>query len=271
MSVSEPPSPPTEHRWLLFPPFYTGGGRNKTAFAGACCCPFLPRRVVAGGVVPDGFAPWVEVRMSEVEEVDLVDFDAGVAGSAAGSKKLVEEKRARIRELAEWDQLDRQQRRALGLPLTDTEWAKVKGLNPRRVGKYRTEPFYSKCVTDLRDITAKRIAPGGSAVLADVMLSGTPGSDDLSDYTAIKSQLAALARQGDARALELWLKNWGKPFLDEETANRVTDLASLSDEALVVQLVDAVNPTLLADVLCARGFSVVLPGATVAGADSAVG
>jgi hypothetical protein len=195
-----------------------------------------------------------------VEETELVDVDAGLAGSPAATKKLAEEKRARIRELAEWDQLDRQQRRSLGLPLTDTEWAKVKGLNARRVGKYRVDPFYAECVDRLRDITAKRIAPGGSASLADIALSGGPGSDDVSDYAAIKSQLASLARQGDPRALEIWLKNWGKPFLDEETANRVADLASLSDEALVIQLVETVNPRLLAGVLERCGWVVNLPG-----------
>jgi hypothetical protein len=172
----------------------------------------------------------------------------------------VEVKQDRVRELAEWDQLDRQQRKALGLPLTDTEWAKVKGLNARRVGKYRTDPFYAKCVEDLRNITAKRIAPGGSASLADVALSGVPGTDDLADYTAIKSQLAALARQGDARALETWLKNWGKPFLDEEVANRVADLASMTDETLVTQLVSLVNPVLLGNVLEAAGWTVTVPG-----------
>jgi hypothetical protein len=191
-----------------------------------------------------------------------------LAVSAAASRRLVEDKQARIRELAEWDQLDRQQRKALGLPLTDTEWAKVKGLNARRVGKYRTDPFYTKCVEDLRNITAKRIAPGGSASLADVALSGIPGGDDLADYTAIKAQLAALARQGDARALEVWLKNWGKPFLDEEVSNRVADLASLTDEQLVVQVVELVNPRLLAGVLEGRGWTVSAPGVSTVSADS---
>jgi hypothetical protein len=202
-----------------------------------------------------------------VEETELVDLDAGVTPSPAAAKKLVDEKRLRIRELAEWDQLDRQQRRALGLPLTDTDWAKVKGLNPRRVGKYRTDEFYDKCVADLRDITAMRIAPGGSASLANIALSGGPGTDDVSDYAAIKSQLATLARQGDPRALEIWLKNWGKPFLDEETANRVADLASLTDEALVDQLVATVNPVLLANVLTRCGWVVNLPGAATVVAD----
>jgi hypothetical protein len=199
----------------------------------------------------------LEVVVSEVVEVDLASLPAEQVGAVAASRQRVEDKRERILELAEWDQLDRQQRRSLGLPLTDVAWAKVKGLNPRRVGKYRSDPFYLECVERLREVTSMRIAPGGSAVLSDVMLSKSPGVDDLSDYTAIKSQLAALARQGDARALELWLKTWGKPFLDEETSNRVADLASMSDEALVSMVVDVVSVGLLVSVLEGRGWRVV--------------
>lgn len=211
--------------------------------------------------------------MSEfVEEVELsgVVSEGSGEGSTPASRKLVEDKKVRIRELAEWDQLDRQQRRALGLPLTDTEWAKVKGLNPRRVGKYRVDPFYERCVEELRSVTAKRISGGGSAVLANVALSNVPGSDDVADYAAIKSQLAGLARQGDSRALEIWLKHWGKPFLDEEVSSRVSDLASFSDEALVELVVGIVAPVLLADVLVSAGWKVSAPGVRVVDGDGDV-
>jgi hypothetical protein len=192
-----------------------------------------------------------------VEEVDLSDLDVPGVDARA---KLVEDKQNRIRDLAEWDQLDRSQRRALGVPVSDTEWAKVKGLNPRRVGKYRLEPFYEKCVADLRSITKKRLAPGGSVALADLPFSAaSAGVDDVADYSAIKAQVASLARQGEQRALDLWLKHWGKPFLDEEIAGRVTDLASFSDEQVVEQVVGVVSPVLLASVLRDRGWVVSAP------------
>jgi hypothetical protein len=192
-----------------------------------------------------------------VEDVDLSTVESPAAAARAQASA---DKQARIRELAEWDQLDRTQRRQLGLPVSDTEWAKVKGLNARRVAKYRAEPFYDKCVADLRNITKKRLAPGGAASLADLPFSaGSAGIDDVSDYAAIKTQVASMARQGEQRALDLWLKHWGKPFLDEEIAGRVTDLASLSDEEVVVQVVEVVSPVLLAEVLRGRGWVVDAP------------
>jgi hypothetical protein len=209
---------------------------------------------------------------SDIVETDLVSV-AEESGTVAATAKLVADKRDRIEELAEWDHLDRAQRRALGVPVSDAEWAKVKGLNVRRVAKYRNDPYYAVCVEKLRNITKKRIAPGGSASLADIAsLGGMPGVDDLADYTAIKGQVAALARQGEQKALDLWLKHWGRPFLDEETANRVADLASMADEELVRTLVSMVNSALLAEVLTGAGWSVVSPqptGAALVGADSA--
>jgi hypothetical protein len=190
------------------------------------------------------------------------------SGVEAGRAVLVEQKRARIRELAEWDQLDRQQKKTMGLPTTDLEWAKVKGLNARRVAKYRADEYYVSYVEQLRSVSKKRIAPAGSAALTEMMSSTSSGVDDVSDYAAIKTQVAALAKQGDQRALDLWLKHWGKPFLDEETANRVTDLASLSDSDLVSQLVALVNPALLSDVLAGAGWTVAAPCEDVARAHS---
>jgi hypothetical protein len=202
------------------------------------------------------------VARSGVDDT-VTDIDLAAAEEApttAATAKLVADKRARIEELAEWDHLDRSQRRALGVPVSDTEWAKVKGLNVRRVAKYRNDPYYAVCVDKLRNITKKRIAPGGSASLADIAsLNGAPGVDDLADYTAIKGQVAALARQGEQKALDLWLKHWGRPFLDEETANRVADLASMSDEELVRVLVEMVNPALLSSVLEVNGWGVQTP------------
>lgn len=186
-----------------------------------------------------------------VTETDLSGVDGRPSVAAANAARAAE-KRSRIDALAEWDQLDRVQRRALGLPGTDTEWARVNNLHVRRVAKYREDPYYKTAVSKLDDIARKRIASSGSAVLPSI--AGAPGVDDAADYTAIKAQVAGLARQGDQRALDMWLKHWGRPFLDEETANRVADLASMSDEDLVESLVEVVNPLLLADVLRDAGW-----------------
>lgn len=208
---------------------------------------------------------------SDILETNLAALEEH-PGASAATAKLVSDKRARIEELAEWDQLDRQQRRALGVPVSDTEWAKVKGLNVRRVAKYRNDPYYATCIERLRNITKKRIAPGGSASLAELAsLGNNPGVDDLSDYTAIKAQVAALARQGEQKALDLWLKHWGRPFLEEETANRVADLAGMSDEELVSSLVSMVSPLLLADVLAQAGWRAEAPRDTLVGAGGAHG
>lgn len=193
----------------------------------------------------------------DIVETDLSEVESSPVPTAAANAARAAEKRSRIDALAEWDQLDRVQRRALGLPATDSEWARVNNVHVRRVSKYRDDPYYKTAVAKLDDIAKKRIASAGSAVMPSI--AGTPGVDDSADYSAIKSQVASLARQGDQRALDMWLKHWGKPFLDEETANRVADLASMSDEELIVSLVDMVNPLLLSDVLTGRGWEIKMP------------
>lgn len=202
-------------------------------------------------------------------ELASAEVSAGASSkTVAATAGLVEQKKARIRDLAEWDQLDRQQKRQLGLATTDTEWARTRNLNPRRVSKYRADPYYTEYTAQLADLTRKRISPSGSASLADVVSSAASGVDDVSDYAAIKTQVASLAKQGDQRALDLWLKHWGKPFLDEETAGRVVDLASLSDVELVSQLVSLVNVRLLSDVLSDAGWKVEAPCDRPASVDS---
>lgn len=205
--------------------------------------------------------------VSGVDEVELAGVpasSASVTNAAAGRAALVEQKEARIRKLAEWDQLDRTQKRQLGLATTDVEWAKVEGLNHRRVAKYRSDPYYAEYVAKLTSVAKKRIAPAGSASLADFASSTASGVDDLSDYTAIKQQVAALAKQGDQKSLDLWLKHWGKPFLDEETSNRVADLASMTDVTLVEQLISLINVDLLQQTLVDAGWQSTPPSCETA-------
>ena len=81
-------------------------------------------------------------------------------------------------------------------------------------------------------------------------------SGDEGDYRVVKSTLVTGAKTGNPKFLELYFKTYGRPFVEEEAAARVSDVASADLEKLVLEAVLALGDTMVADALRSLGWTV---------------
>lgn len=128
---------------------------------------------------------------------------------------------------------------------TEEEWAAANGVNTRTLRRWKQEPEFA----------ALRASLGGAPT---VEVEVDDGSDEAS-YRAVKAQLVAGARSGNAKALELYFKTYGKPFVEEEVAARTLDLENLELPSLVARAVAALSADELESALTSLGWRVERP------------
>jgi hypothetical protein len=133
-------------------------------------------------------------------------------------------------EYIEWCLTDKHQRAVMGLPSSDVEWAKVKGISDRTIRQWKqNEKFIAKYENRQKEIELS--LPGATALATSpkagkATRSASPGSvsgDDSNDYNVIKNKLVERAMSGDRASAELYFKTYGKLYVDEEAASRRSD------------------------------------------------
>ena len=129
---------------------------------------------------------------------------------------------------------------------TEEDWAAANGVNTRTLRRWKQEPEFSGLRASLG---------GAPTVEADVQ---DDGSDEAS-YRAVKAQLVSGARGGNAKALDLYFKTYGKPFVEEEVAARTLDVENLELPSLVARAVAALSADELESALTALGWRVERP------------
>jgi hypothetical protein len=82
---------------------------------------------------------------------------------------------------------------------------------------------------------------------------------DERDYRLVKSQLLTNAKSGNLKATELWMKLYGKTWIDEEQAARSSDFSNMDLPSLLAETAVAVAPDFFADALRSAGWSVEAP------------
>lgn len=128
------------------------------------------------------------------------------------------------------------------VPATDSEWGDAHGVAARTLRRWKQDPIF----------VAMRTAVTVSEPVED------DGSDEAS-YRAVKAQLVTGARGGNAKALELYFKTYGKPYVEEEVAARTLDLENLELPGLVIRALVALAPDELKKELESMGWSVSRP------------
>jgi hypothetical protein len=101
------------------------------------------------------------------------------------------------------------------------------------------------------------VTKSGAAVIFDE--EGNPDFADERDYRLVKAQLLTSAKTGNLKATELFMKLYGKTWIDEEQASRSSDFGSMDLEDLVARAVLVLAPEVLADALRAEGWVVEAP------------
>lgn len=163
------------------------------------------------------------------------------------------------REYAHWLAIDRKTKVALRLPLTHAAFAEDKGVATRTLRRWREDPEFQALVEQRKVEAATEVMPNSTVVSrvgpprakADkrtrveapkgVTSADDPFNDpdlapDEATYLRVKQALANMAGEGNQGAIDLFLKHYGKPFIEAEQADG-TALAHLSDAELAAEVV----------------------------------
>ena len=145
-----------------------------------------------------------------------------------------------------------------GVDSTEDSWAKSHGFaDSRTTRRWKKSPAFLERQRVLSQGLASKT---GATLVVD-------GDDEVSmdaeerDYRLVKSKLIQSAKEGNLKAQELYMKQYGKSWVDEEQAARVSDYSNLELPDLVARAAAAVDPLVLADALRGLGWTVTEPNA----------
>ena len=143
-----------------------------------------------------------------------------------------------------------------GAVSSEDEWAKAHGYaDSRTMRRWKQKPEFAE---RQRRLTETMVTKSGAAVIFDE--EGNPDFADERDYRLVKAQLLTSAKTGNLKATELFMKLYGKTWIEEEQASRSSDFGSMDLEELVAKAALALSPETLAGVLRDQGWSVEAPG-----------
>lgn len=141
---------------------------------------------------------------------------------------------------------------------TEDEWAKSHGYaDARTLRRWKKNP---KFIERQMSITQKMVTKVGGAII-------TSDDDDITmdgeerDYRLVKTKLVQSAKEGNLKAQELYMKQYGKSWIDEEQASRASDFSNLELPHLVAKAALALDPETVAQALRDLGWTVTGPGA----------
>ena len=138
---------------------------------------------------------------------------------------------------------------------SEDEWAKSKGYaDARTLRRWKKNPAF---VERQRRLTETMVTKAGAAVVFEDL--GDPEFADERDYRLVKAKLMESAKTGNLKATELFMKLYGKSWIDEEQASRSSDFSQLSLPELVARAVEAIDRDVLVAVLEERGWRVGAP------------
>ena len=142
-----------------------------------------------------------------------------------------------------------------GTIANEEQWAKANGFaDARTTRRWKKNPdFLQRQMTLTKTLTAK---VGAVAIFED---DESTMNGDERDYRVVKSKLIESAKTGNLKAQELFMKIYGKTWVDEEQASRVSDFGNMDTEELVAKAALAVNVDILVKHLVELGYKVEAP------------
>lgn len=166
-------------------------------------------------------------------------------------------------EFAYWLATPKRLRVSLGLPQTEKQFAEMKGMHPRSIRRWKDDPDFVELVEQQKQMianeapnsTVSRVGPARAAQdprvkarlapakpvteLDDPVLE--PGlTSDEQKYLQVKDTLVRMAMDGNQGAMDLYLKHYGKSFVEAERQD-YRDYEGFSDDRLADEVLDWVG------------------------------
>lgn len=150
-----------------------------------------------------------------------------------------------------------------GVIATEDDWAKSKGYkDARQLRRWKNDPRFVERQVEL---TGGVSVPGSHSTSAPRSVDESVSGDE-ADYRVVKAQLLDAAKGGNLKATELFMKLYGKSWIEEEAASRASDFTGMDFDALVAEALVSVSEDAVVAVLRSRGWSVApAPGEAYAG------
>jgi hypothetical protein len=178
-----------------------------------------------------------------------------------------------FREFARWAATPKYLRVTLGLPRSVAEFAEFKGVGERTVRRWKAMPEFQELVAFEKDRIAKE-SGSNSSVAAGIGLPRAPQdprmvkrlagdvkpvtweddpaleegvSEGELQYRQVRERLVHMAMEGSTQAADLFMKHWGKSFVEAE--HQVVGFQEFSDQELVEEIVRLVGSERFVDLL----------------------
>jgi hypothetical protein len=166
-------------------------------------------------------------------------------------------------EFAYWLATPKRLRVSLGLPQTEVQFAEMKGMHPRSIRRWKTDPDFMELVEQqkililnespnstinkvgparpVQDPRSKaKIAPPAPVTMADDPALEPGLTPDEQKYLQVKDTLVRMAMDGNQGAMDLYLKHYGKSFVEAERQD-YRDYEEFSDERLASEVLNWVG------------------------------
>ena len=138
---------------------------------------------------------------------------------------------------------------------TEAQWAAAHGYkDPRTMRIWKNKPEFAEMQ---KQVIGKMM--DNPDVDVESLDLGSVDFADERDYRLVKAQLLSQAKSGNLKAAELYMKIYGKSFVDDEAAARSTDFSTQNLEKLVATAAAALSPELLAGALRELNWTVEPP------------
>jgi hypothetical protein len=156
------------------------------------------------------------------------------------------------REFAYWLATPKRLRVSLGLPQSERQFGEMKSVHPKTLRRWKSQQPFQELVDSFR-LEMANSAPGsaiakvGPAVpvlsvndIVKVVPSDDPVWDagltpDEQKYLQVKDTLVQMAMDGNQGAMDLYLKHYGKAFVEAEQSD-FADYREMSEAGLVAEL-----------------------------------
>jgi hypothetical protein len=140
-----------------------------------------------------------------------------------------------------------------GTVSSKAEWARAKGVTDRTLRRWEQDERFKERMSELGATVAEARVAKAAKVVDDAEVEVTA---DEHDYRTVKTQLIESAKTGNQKSMDLYFRTYGKQFVEEEAASRVSDFASMDLDVLVSEAVLALGEVVVADALRAKGWTV---------------
>lgn len=157
------------------------------------------------------------------------------------------------RQFIEWLVMDRASRVSVGLPTTEKAYSEAKGLNARTLRRWKEKPEFVEALFARKRELASRSGMDlvGIEQRAEVILADMGELPDAErEYHHVKGTIVRMASEGNAGAMDLYMKHWGRPFAQAEVDG--DELGELPDDELVSRVLGEVGVDRVAAWLAAQ-------------------